>query len=151
MDKAGTQQPEQLLPSPEGGASFVAWDWSPDGEKLAGKFIVGTTGIGYYSFAERKYVRLTDVDEYPVWLSDSRRIIFSTEGKAYLADIVTKRVQPFFDAGRISYAASESRETIVCFTFRSTNRKATSGCWICGSEYPGVNETRNPDTRNQFS
>jgi serine/threonine protein kinase len=100
VDKAGTQQPEQLLPSPEGGASFVAWDWSPDGEKLAGKFIVGTTGIGYYSFAERKYVRLTDVDEYPVWLSDSRRIIFSTEGKAYLADIVTKRVQPFFDAGQ---------------------------------------------------
>jgi hypothetical protein len=79
---------------------FVAWDWSLDGEKLAGSFSVTTPGVGYYSFAERKYEKLADVDAYPVWLSDSRRFIFQHEGKAYLADIVTKRVQPFFDAGQ---------------------------------------------------
>jgi hypothetical protein len=43
---------------------------------------------------------LAEVDAYPMWLSDSRRFIFSSEGKAYLADIVTKRVQPFFDEGQ---------------------------------------------------
>jgi hypothetical protein len=43
---------------------------------------------------------LADVDAYPVWLSDSRRLIFQEEGKAYIADIVTKRVQPFFDEGQ---------------------------------------------------
>ncbi len=80
--------------------SFVAWDWSPDGEKLAGAFGVNTSGVGFYSFAARKYEKLADVDAYPVWLSDSRRFIFSTEGKAYIADVVTKRVRPFFDAGQ---------------------------------------------------
>src|SRR6185369_2516784 len=100
VDKTGAPQPDQLLPSPEGGTSFVAWDRSPDGQKLAGKFTVATTGIAYYSFAERKYEKLSEVDEYPVWLSDSRRLVFLNEGKAYLVDIITKRVQPFFEAGQ---------------------------------------------------
>ena len=100
VDKAEAQQPAQLPLPPGGGFGFVAWDWSPDGEKLAGSFSVATPGVGYYSFAERKYEKLDKVDAYPVWLSDSRRLIFSTEGKVYLADIVTKRVQPFFEAGQ---------------------------------------------------
>jgi Tol biopolymer transport system component len=100
VDKTGAPQAEQLLPSPDGGTSFVAWDWSPDGKKLAGKFTVATTGIAYYSVAERKYEKLIDVDEYPVWLSDSRRLVFLNEGKAYLVDVVTKRLQPFFEAGQ---------------------------------------------------
>jgi len=100
VDTEGARQPAQPLPPPEGGTSFVAWDWSPDGEKLAGTFSVAASGVGYYSFAERKYEKLADFDAYPVWLSDSRRFIFSTEGKAYVADIVTKRVRPFFDAGQ---------------------------------------------------
>src|SRR5262249_37618268 len=37
-----------------------------------------------------------------------------------------------------SCVASESRETTGCFTFRFTNRKATSGCWTCGNEYAGL-------------
>jgi dipeptidyl aminopeptidase/acylaminoacyl peptidase len=100
VDKAGAQQPAQLPPPPGGGFGFVAWDWSLDGEKLAGSFSVATPGVGYYSFAERKYERLDNVDAYPMWLSDSRRFIFSNEGKVYIADIVTKRVQRFFEAGQ---------------------------------------------------
>jgi len=100
VDKAEAQQPAQLPLPPGGGFGFVAWDWSPDGAKLAGSFSVATPGVGFYSFAERKYEKLDKVDAYPVWLSDSRRLIFSTEGKVYIADIVTKRVQPFFEAGQ---------------------------------------------------
>jgi serine/threonine protein kinase/WD40 repeat protein len=100
VDQAGAQQPAQLLPPPEGGTSFVAWDWSPDGDKLAGTFSVAASGVGYYSFAERKYEKLADLDAYPVWLSDSRRFIYSAEGKAYIADVVTKRWRPVFDAGQ---------------------------------------------------
>jgi len=100
VDKAGAQQPAQLPPPPAGGTGFLAWDWSLDGDKLAGSFSVATPGVGYYAFAERKYEKLADVDAYPVWLSDSRRLIFQEEGKAYIADIVTKRVQPFFDEGQ---------------------------------------------------
>jgi eukaryotic-like serine/threonine-protein kinase len=100
VDKAGAQQPAQLPSPPGGGGGFVAWDWSPDGEKLAGSFGVATPAVGYYSFAQRKYEKLSDVEAYPMWLSDSRRFIFRDEGKAYIADIVTKRVQTFFDAGQ---------------------------------------------------
>jgi serine/threonine protein kinase/WD40 repeat protein len=100
VDKAGAQQPAQLPSPPESGTSFVAWDWSPDGQKLAGSFSVGPMGVGYYSFADGKYEKLADAEAHPVWLSDSRRFIFSVEGKACIADIVTKRVQPFFDEGQ---------------------------------------------------
>jgi Tol biopolymer transport system component len=100
VDKAGAQQPVELPLPPGGGLGFVAWDWSPDGEKLAGSFSVATPGVGYYSFAERKYEKLAEVDGYPMWLSDSRRFIFLAEGKAYLADIVTKSVHPVFDASQ---------------------------------------------------
>jgi Tol biopolymer transport system component len=100
MDKPGAQPPVQLAANSEGEMRFVAWDWSPDGQKLAGSFNASTPGIGYYSFPERKYEKLADFDGFPVWLSDSRRFIFLAEGKAYLADIVTKSVHPFFDAGQ---------------------------------------------------
>jgi eukaryotic-like serine/threonine-protein kinase len=99
LDKAATQQTGELVPNPEGETRFVAWDWSPDGQKLVGSFNSPTPGIGYYSFAERKYERLGDFDASPVWLSDNRRFIFLAEGKAYIGDIVTKVVRPFFDAG----------------------------------------------------
>ncbi|HJQ32368.1 MAG TPA: protein kinase [Pyrinomonadaceae bacterium] len=100
VDKTGARPSAQPMPTPEGGASFVPWDWSPDGEKLAGTFSVNASGVGYYSFAERKFEKLADGEAYPVWMSDSRRLIFSNEGKAYVADILTKRVRPFFDAGQ---------------------------------------------------
>jgi serine/threonine protein kinase/Tol biopolymer transport system component len=99
IDADGARQTAQPLPPPEGGASFVAWDWSPDGRKLAGSFGAGAAGVGFYSFAERKYERLAEADAYPAWMSDSRRFIFWNEGRAYVADILTKRVRPFFDAG----------------------------------------------------
>jgi hypothetical protein len=35
----------------------------------------------------------------PVWLSDSRRLVFSVEGKAYIADIVNGHVREVFDSG----------------------------------------------------
>jgi hypothetical protein len=36
----------------------------------------------------------------PMWLSDSRRFIFSAGSKAYITDIVTKRMLEVFDAGQ---------------------------------------------------
>ncbi|MGB7922801.1 MAG: protein kinase [Pyrinomonadaceae bacterium] len=98
VDKVGAEQTSQLLPAPEGGTHFVAWDWSPDGEKLAGTFSGALSGVGYYSFVERKYEKLADVEAYPMWLSDSRRFVFYAEGKVYIANIVTKRVRLVFDA-----------------------------------------------------
>jgi hypothetical protein len=36
----------------------------------------------------------------PTWLSDSRRFVFSAGSKAYIADILTKRMLEVFDAGQ---------------------------------------------------
>jgi serine/threonine protein kinase len=100
VDKARAVQTPQLLRVPEGGAQFAAWDWSRDGEKLAGTFSVAYSGVGYYSFAEGRYEKLADVEAYPMWLSDSRRFVYSAEGKVYMADILTKKVRVIFDAGQ---------------------------------------------------
>lgn len=105
-DKDWTHQQPEPLPMPEGETHFLAWDWSPDGEKLAGTFDGPQSAVGYYSFAGRRYEKVAKVEGYPMglsdpmWLSDSRRFVFSAGSKAYIADIVTKRMLEVFDAGQ---------------------------------------------------
>ncbi len=132
VDKAVARQPAQPLPTPEGGASFVAWDWSPDGDKLAGTFGVAASGVGFYSFAEGKFEKLTDEEAYPVWLSDSRRFIFANEGKAYIADIVSRRVRPFFDAGpeQIRSLGIARDDRLLYFTVQESE----SDIWLLDSQ-----------------
>lgn len=105
-DKDWARQTPEHLPSPEGETHFLAWDWSPDGGKLAGTFDGAESAVGYYSFANQRYEKVAKVEGYsmwlsdPMWLSDSRRFVFSAGSKAYLADIVTKHMQEVFDAGQ---------------------------------------------------
>jgi len=105
-DKDWANQTPEPLPVPEGETHFLAWDWSPDGEKLAGTFDGPQSAVGYYSFAGRRYEKVAKVEGYPMglsdpmWLSDSRRFIFSAGSKAYIADILTKRMLEIFDAGQ---------------------------------------------------
>jgi Tol biopolymer transport system component len=95
--RPGPAQPPQALPSPgESTESFNAWSWSPDGLKLAG-FLQrqdGTfSGIALYFFRTRSYTKLTSFGMDPVWLSDSRRLLLNHQGRIYLVDSPTKRVQ----------------------------------------------------------
>ena len=105
-DKDWKNQTPEPLPAPEGETHFLAWDWSPDGGKLAGTFDGPESAVGYYSFAGQRYEKVAKVEGYPMWqsdpmwLSDSRRFVFSAGGKAYIADIVTKRMREVFDAGQ---------------------------------------------------
>ena len=70
------------------------WDWSPDGKKLGGRFEGGSeTGLGYYSFETGRYEKVSDINAFPYWLPDSRRLIYAREGKAYIADTSTKKVR----------------------------------------------------------
>ena len=98
-DKDWTQQTPRPLPVPEGAANFVAWDWSPDGERLALTFVGPGRGVGYFSLAAGRYERVTDAGSFPMWLSDSRRLVYAAGGKAYVADVLTKRAREIFDAG----------------------------------------------------
>ena len=92
---------EMLPPYAE---NFLVNSWSPDGMRLAGQIGgVGAVGRGIvvYSFATRRYEQLTDFGEWPVWLSDNRRILFVARGRAFfIVDSRTKEVREIFSVTR---------------------------------------------------
>ncbi|HLJ48250.1 MAG TPA: protein kinase [Bryobacteraceae bacterium] len=75
---------ERVPPFPEG-QLFNGWSWSPDGRTLAG-FLNNNNGIAVYSLGTRAFRKLTDFGSDPVWLSDSRRLLFHHKGKIQMVD-----------------------------------------------------------------
>ncbi len=54
-----------------------------------------------YSLASHQYQRLTDFGEWPVWLPDSRRVLFVANGKAfYVVDSGSKQIRKVFSVAR---------------------------------------------------
>jgi Tol biopolymer transport system component len=97
----GEQNPDTLPPLPDSPAGFAPNSWSPDGARLAGQFAALDRGVVIYTFATRKYEQLTDFGQWPVWLPDSRRILFVSGGSAfYVVDAETKAVQRVFSVDR---------------------------------------------------
>ena len=96
MTKEWHAQTPQPLPAPEAADRFVVWDWSPDGQKLAGTFEGRGEGIGYFSLETNRFERVSDMNAQPMWLPDSRRFVFTHDGKAFIADTVTKKVRELF-------------------------------------------------------
>jgi Tol biopolymer transport system component len=95
------EQHPQPLPVPEDSlAPFLPHSWSPDGQRLAGMVNVDK-GVIMYTFRSRTYQRLTDYGQWPVWLPDSRHLLFVSGGNAfYLADRETKQVRKIFAVTR---------------------------------------------------
>ena len=94
------QTPEVLPPLDPSSARFRVNSWSADGEHLVGHVDV-KQGITMYSLRSRKYERLTDFGEWPVWLPDSRRVLFVGGGKAfYIVDGRSKQVRKIFSVTR---------------------------------------------------
>jgi Tol biopolymer transport system component len=90
------QRPEALPPLGKGDVSFGAHSWSPDGKKLAGHLRRArgvSSGVVVYSFADHTYQEVIGFGSFPVWLSDSRRLVFYDENKIYLTDIRSRRVR----------------------------------------------------------
>jgi eukaryotic-like serine/threonine-protein kinase len=76
---------------------FLVNAWSPDGEHLVGQVDLAKGGVVMYSLASHKYEHLTDFGEWPVWLPDSRHVLFVAGGKAfYIVDSRSKQVQKVF-------------------------------------------------------
>jgi Tol biopolymer transport system component len=94
---AAEQTPEVLPPPSEPIGRFIPISWSPDGTRLAGQIGFsdrGGAGIVLYSFTSRTYDRLTDFGEWPVWLGDSRRILFVSRGREFwVVDRATKQTR----------------------------------------------------------
>jgi Tol biopolymer transport system component/tRNA A-37 threonylcarbamoyl transferase component Bud32 len=82
------QTPEKLPPFPGQGQLFSGWSWSPDGKMLAG-FLGRDDGIALYTLATREYRQITKHGSDPVWLSDSRRLLYHDNGRIHLVDSAT--------------------------------------------------------------
>lgn len=96
------QQSPELLPQLDPPSSrFLVNDWSQDGKGLVGVAEPPIGGVVRYSLESHKYERLTDFGEWPVWLPDSRRVLFVAHGKDfYLVDSSSKQVRKVFSVAR---------------------------------------------------
>ncbi|HSQ32308.1 MAG TPA: protein kinase [Gemmatimonadaceae bacterium] len=83
---------------------FFVNSWSPDSQYLVGQLGpvgFGSHGIAMYSLKSKQFQKLVDFGEWPVWLPDSRRVLFVAGGKAfYIVDATTKRVRKVFEVQR---------------------------------------------------
>jgi Tol biopolymer transport system component len=87
VGKPWHEQSPQRLPATRDSNHWGAWSWSPDGRELAG----ASRGILVYSLESQQYEKLTDFGANPVWLSDSRRLLFKHQDKLYLIDSQSKK------------------------------------------------------------
>ncbi len=85
------QSAQKLPPFPDHGELFNCWSWSPDGRLLAG-FLNRGDGIAVYSLADKSFRTVTHFGSDPVWLSDSRRLLFHHRGKVYLVNSESGRI-----------------------------------------------------------
>ena len=88
------QTPEMLPPFDPPSDRFLVNSWSPDGRRLVGQVDGEHPGIAIYSLAPRAYERLADFGEWPVWLPDSRRVLFVANGSAfYILDTRSRQIR----------------------------------------------------------
>lgn len=109
------QTPRRLPPMGEQGV-FNGWSWSPDGRLIAG-FLNRGDGIALYAPATQTYRKLTDIGADPVWLSDSRRLLFHYKGAIYMLDTNTGRQREVIsispeEIARRGFAISEDDRNI---------------------------------------
>jgi len=99
------QTPERIPPFDDQTLQFRVNSWSPDGARLVGQLLDRSgalpRGIATWSLRSRRYDKLTDSGEWPVWFPDSRHVLFVANGNAfYVVDSRTKRVQKIFSVSR---------------------------------------------------
>ncbi len=95
VDKNWNEQTLEKLPDydPTDRRRFLAWNWSPDGSRLAGNFSGEPMDTGFYSFADDRFEIIAKMRNFPMWLPDSRRFIYGFENKLYIADTDTKKTR----------------------------------------------------------
>jgi Tol biopolymer transport system component/serine/threonine protein kinase len=88
------QKPQPLPAIPDRTQTFEIWSWSPDGRQLAGQkhlTDLSHAGIAVHEIGSNTIRWLTDAGEWPVWMRDSRRLLFSHRGSLVLIDSATGR------------------------------------------------------------
>jgi len=83
LSKQETSAVPEVIPAQnEAGAGFNAFDWSPDGRRIAGHTSRPDgvyAGIVTYSIERRAFELLTETGSWPRWLSDGRRLVYMDE------------------------------------------------------------------------
>jgi Tol biopolymer transport system component len=85
---AWQRQKPEVLPLLDG---WIATSWSPDGRYLAGFGRESLAGIFVYSLEDRSYTQLTDFGSWPIWLSDSHRLLFNSPARVLIVDRASKK------------------------------------------------------------
>ncbi|MGH9441578.1 MAG: protein kinase domain-containing protein [Thermoanaerobaculia bacterium] len=93
LDAGKLSDPAGCIPVPKlnaEGDTFFANEWSPDGSRLAGETWqpsgIEIPGIVAYSFSSHEFRRVSDRGVSPVWLSDSRRLLYLDGERLWLLD-----------------------------------------------------------------
>jgi serine/threonine protein kinase/Tol biopolymer transport system component len=90
LTKPAAARAPQILPQQALGVRFYPYSWSPDSKRLAGGLAGG--GVAVFALASQRYERLTERGRQPVWMGDSRRLLYldSVGAKVYLVDSATR-------------------------------------------------------------
>jgi Tol biopolymer transport system component len=101
------QSPQALPVNEKSFRSLIVTSWSPDSQLLACQtgFNEGGSspnlGIVTFSFKSGKFERLTDYGEWPVWLPDSRRLLFVSKGRDFFViDSRSRQARKIFPVER---------------------------------------------------
>lgn len=87
-------------------AGFIPWSWSPDGKLVAGWRLdpePPDNHVVIYSFAEQRYIELADRGANPIWLNDSRRLIYASLGSLYLHDTKIRQSRLLHSGGTSNF------------------------------------------------
>jgi Tol biopolymer transport system component/predicted Ser/Thr protein kinase len=119
------QQAQQLPAMPDLTQSFEIWSWSPDGRRLAGQKHLADlshAGIAVHTLGSQQIQWLTDFGEWPVWLSDSRRLLFSHRGTLFMIDSVlgTRKEILSVPQNSLGSVGISADDRSIYFTLQST-------------------------------
>jgi len=126
LGQPGGPRIRELPPPGKAGEVFSPTSWSPDGAYLVGTLDRNGSevpGVILYSLAAGTYARLTDAGTIPVWLHDSRTLLYLQEGRLFLYDLRTKvpRLLQEPPAHSVFTSATVGPDDRTLYTVRSTD------------------------------
>ncbi|MBS1853876.1 MAG: PD40 domain-containing protein [Acidobacteria bacterium] len=130
-NRAWKEQTAETLPPPEPAqARYIVNSWSADGRYLVGQQTDALPGIVRYSFATRGYDHLADFGEWPVWLPDSRRVLFVANGNGFfIVDSGSHQVRRVYSVRRDVLGPPRlTRDGRTAFYSR---RVTEADIWLC--------------------
>lgn len=123
---AAEQTPQRLAGQTPSG--FLGWDWSPDGQLLAGWQSQTPTqqrGLAVYSLPQQRYERLNDLGAFPIWMNDGRRLLFRDfERRLFVIDRVTGKQRELYalpPPNRLGHHAISRDNRRIYFTSESSD------------------------------